>query len=253
MHMIWKHGAEEQTSVRYEDGLLFPGDLVEHPNPDMSLQDAILTRRTVRAYRPEPVPYELFQQLVETSMNAPTACDEQRWKIIYIDDPAMLQDLYERGSAAALTKAKQAFLITYNRYTDNLHYHDHVQSAAAFITTFSLVAHSAGVGSCWIGHLPNKREVSRIFGIHPKFEPIALVTFGFYRDRMKMRPRKRSAAQVVFKGRFMSEGLDFSKAKNVPLRILLRAIYYAIPAFLRRRLRKASLKYEKKFYNEIHD
>lgn len=251
--MPWKHSAEEQTSVRYEGGFLFPGDLVAAPNPDMSLQDVILTRRTVRAYRPEPVPYELFEQLVETAMNAPTACDEQRWKVIYIDDPAILADLYERGSAAALTKAKQAFLVTYNKYTDNLHYLDHTQSAAAFITTFSLIAHSAGVGTCWIGHLPNKSEVQRMFDIHPHFDPVALVTFGFYRDRMKMRPRKRSAAQILFRNRFDRRNLQFSTAKNVPLRLFLRWVYYAVPPFLRRRLRKHSLPYEKKFYNEVYD
>ena len=51
-----------------------------------------------------------------------------------------------------------------------------MQSAASFISTFSLVAHTAGVGTCWIGHLPNKGEMRRIFDIHPRFEPIALVT-----------------------------------------------------------------------------
>ncbi len=251
--MPWKHSAEEQQSLRFDGNFLYPGDLVAAPNPDMPLQDAILTRRTVRAYRPEPVPYELFEQIVETAMHAPTACDEQRWKIIYIDDPAVLQDLYERGSAAVLTKAKQAFLITYNSHTDNLQYLDHVQSAASFIATFGLVAHSVGVGSCWLGHLPNKGELRRMFNIHPLFEPIALVTFGFYREKVKMRPRKRSAVQIIFKGRFEREGLQFSKAKNVPVRTVVRTLYYLLPPFLRRRLRKYSLKYEKKFYNEVYD
>lgn len=251
--MPWKHGADEQQSVRFDGSFLYPGDLVQTPNPDMPLQDAILTRRTVRAYRPEPVPFELFEQFVELAMHAPTACDEQRWKVIYIDDAAVLQDLYERGSAAVLTKARQAFLVTYNSHTDNLQYLDHVQSAAAFITTFGLVAHSAGVGTCWLGHLPNKGELRRIFGIHPLFEPIALVTFGFYREKVKMRPRKRSPKQVVFRGRFVREGLEFSKAKNVPVRTVVRTLYYLVPPFLRRRLRKYSLKYEKKFYNETYD
>ena len=92
-----------------------------------------------------------------------------------------------------------------------------------------------------------------MFNIHPLFEPVALVTFGFYREKVKMRPRKRSAIQIIFKGRFEREGLQFSKAKNVPLRTIVRTIYYLVPPFLRRRLRKYSLKYEKKFYNEVYD
>lgn len=251
--MVWKRGADEQSSVRFDGSFLCPGDLVESPNPDMSLRDAILTRRTVRAYRAEPVPRELFEQLVETAMHAPTACDEQRWKIVYIDDAAVLQDLYERGSAALLTKARQAFLVTYNSHTDNLQYMDHVQSAAAFITTFCLVAHSVGVGTCWIGHLPNKSELRRIFDIHPRFEPIALVAFGFYRERVRIRSRKRSARQAIFDGRFVRDGLQFSTAKNVPVRRVVRTLYYLLPPLIRRRLRRYSLKYEKKFYDEVYD
>ena len=70
---------------------------------------------------------------------------------------------------------------------------------------------------------------------------------------MKIRPRKRSARQVIFKGRFVREGLQFSTAKNVPVRRVARTLYYLLPPFIRRRLRKYSLKYEKKFYGEIYD
>jgi nitroreductase len=251
--MQWKHSAEEQCSVRFDGEYLYPGELGPASNPDMSLQDAILTRRTVRAYRPEPVAFELFERLVELAMHAPTACDEQRWKIIYLDDPKVFQDLYERGSAAALTKCRQAFLVCYNHFTDNLQYEDHVQSAAAFITTFSLVAHTVGVGTCWLGHLPNKGEVRRMFGIHRYFDPVALVAFGYYREKVKLRPRKRSPSQIIFRGRFETAGLEFSTSKNVRARRIARTLYYLVPPFLRRKLRRYSLKYEKKFYNEVYD
>jgi hypothetical protein len=35
---------------------------------------------------------------------------------------------------------------------------------------------------------------------------------------VKTRPRKRSARQVIVRGRFVREDLQFSTAKNVPVR-----------------------------------
>ena len=41
--IIRNRSAENQTAVRYDGRLLVPGDLVDQPNLDMSLLDAVLT------------------------------------------------------------------------------------------------------------------------------------------------------------------------------------------------------------------
>ena len=51
----------------------------------------------------------------------------------------------------------------------------------------------------------------------------------------------------------MREELQFPTAKNVPVRKVASTLYYLLPPFIRRRLRRYSLKDEKKFYSEIHD
>lgn len=250
---MFKDSIENQSSVPVDRGLLKPSSLLENPNPDMSLQDAILTRRSVRAYSEEIVPFEMFEELVNLSMNSPTACNEQRWKVLYIDKPLMFEELYLRGAAAFVRKAKQAFFILYNNHTDNLEYKDHIQSASAFVNTFSLAAHTIGIGSCWVGHLPNKSEVQRLFNIHRYYEPVALVTFGYYRNKVKTKPRKREAEHIISRNIFSREDLIFSESKNVFVRRIVRKFYYFLPAIIRKKLRKKSLPYEKKFYYEVYD
>ena len=250
---IFKSAVSEQNSVPIDNGMIRPSFLIENPNPDMSLQDAILTRRTVRAYENKTVPCDVFEDLIKISMNAPTACNEQRWRIIYINNPDVLNELYLRGSAAFVKKAKQAFIILYNNHSDNVEYKDHIQSAAAFINTFSLVAHSLGIGSCWVGHLPNKNELQRYFKIHKLYEPVALVTFGYYRKKVKIKPRKKDAQNIIDKNTFQSKDLVFSKSKNVFIRRILGKVYYILPPAIRKKLRKKSLPFEKKFYNELYD
>jgi len=244
---------EQQESIHFDGRFMRPGDLVDHPNPAMPLLDAICTRRTSRVYSECPVDRATFDWLVAQAMHAPTACNEQQWKIVVIDDPEVVQDLYRRGSAAFLQNARQCFLICYNRRGDNVHWLDHVQSGAAFITTFQLLAHSIGVGSCWIGHLPNKSELRRLFGIHRAYDPVALVSYGYYRSRVKIIPRKHSATRIIMENQFSSEGLVFSSHRQALVRSVVRWVYYKVPAVIRRRIRDWSKPHEKKFYYENFD
>jgi nitroreductase len=242
-----------QQSLPYDGRFVRPSRLVDAPNPMMPLLDAIWTRRTSRGYADRPVDRETFDWLVAQAMNAPTACNEQQWKLILIDDPAIIMDLYERGSASFLKNAKQCFLVCYNRRSDNREWADHTQSGAAFIATFQLVAHTVGVGSCWIGHLPNKSELRRVFNIHRAYEPVALVTFGYYRNKVKILPRKRDVSKIIMHNRFVPEGLVFENPRRTLFRTVARYAYYKIPAFFRRRLKPYTKRFEKKFYYETFD
>ena len=61
-----------ETATRLFDGTYYTfGGLVEHPNPDMSVREALVTRRTVRAYRDEKVTFREFEKLIELAMHAP--------------------------------------------------------------------------------------------------------------------------------------------------------------------------------------
>ena len=215
--------------------------------------DAIITRRTSRRYADAAVDRKTFEWIVHQAMHAPTACNEQQWKIILIESPSIIRDLYARGSASFLQDTKQCFLLCYNRQTDNLHWLDHVQSGAAFITLFQLVAHTIGIGSCWIGHLPNKSELGRVFKIHRAYEPVALVSFGYYRNKTRMMERKHDTADLIMLDRFDSSKLHLESQRRTFFRTIGRYIYYKIPAVFRRPLKPFTQRFEKKFYYESYD
>ncbi len=244
-----RRSIETQTGVPYDGKHLLPGRLVDSPDIDMSVLDAIITRRTVRSYEPEPVPFEIFERLINITTHAPSACNEQNWKVIYIDDSSILRDLYLRGAAEFLKNSRQAFIIVYDNRTDNREYWDHVQSAAAFINTFTLVAHSVGIGTCWVAHLPLRREMKRIFGIDKCYDPIALVSFGYYRKGTKLLPRRREAARIISKNSFRFSESVAGSARSHFSRRILRRFYYLSPPFLRKKMRRFTLPHEKKFYN----
>ena len=63
-------------------------------------QKDILERRSVRKYKPDPVPEELVQAVVEAGLWAPTARNEQEIKIVRVNDPALRKQFREDFTAA---------------------------------------------------------------------------------------------------------------------------------------------------------
>jgi len=126
------------------------GKLAINPQPDMKLTEAIETRRSVRTYQDTVIPVEVVRDILRQCTHAPNACNRKGWRFILIQDPEEFEWLYKRGSAAFVRKAKQAILVSYLSTTDNAVWQDVEQSAAASIAYFQLLAHTRGIGSCWI-------------------------------------------------------------------------------------------------------
>ena len=49
-----------------------------------AFQELAEKRRSVRAYKPEPVPEEMLQQVLEAARVAPSACNKQPWRFIVV-------------------------------------------------------------------------------------------------------------------------------------------------------------------------
>jgi len=217
----------------------------------MELLDAIRTRRTARVYEGGKIPAELIVYMLERAAAAPSACNRRGWRCILLEERDDLDWLYRRGGSAVLRSAEQALLVCYQRETDNSAWDDNIQSAAAIIAYFQLIAHEQGVGSCWICHLPPKRELASYFKISDSYTPVALVTIGYYRKSDGLRPRVTTPGdRLLAVGRWdFRDDVDECGRFQLLLRKLLRSIYYMTP--FRGLLRRVAGRFEKKFDN--HD
>jgi len=70
----------------------------ERPEPQEALQRSrdflasMRRRRSVRAFSPDPVPFELIENAIATAMTAPSGANQQPWKFVVVQD----QDLKRR-------------------------------------------------------------------------------------------------------------------------------------------------------------
>ena len=64
---------------------------------DMSLMEALSTNRAIRRFRPEPVPDEAIERVLDAAIRAPTGGNRQNWRFLVVRDPALraqVGDLY---------------------------------------------------------------------------------------------------------------------------------------------------------------
>ncbi len=57
------------------------------------------TRRTVRDFSPEPVPYELIEQAIRTAATAPSGANQQPWHFVVVADPELKRQIREAAEA----------------------------------------------------------------------------------------------------------------------------------------------------------
>jgi len=78
------------------------------------VEKVILERRSIRAFKREPLPDGLIKRILEAGRFAPSAANLQPWKFVVINDPGIIEDM-ERD-----TVKHTRFLMWFLDYTRNL-------------------------------------------------------------------------------------------------------------------------------------
>lgn len=172
----------------------------------MDVYGAIHSRRSVREYTAEPVDEKLLRRLIDASIQAPSAINEQPWLFTVIRERQMLQRIASESKDYLLSKPIQgsASRHLYELLTDPLF--DVLYHAPALVVISSIIqsiwaienctlaaenlmlaACAEELGTCWIGfaqpwlaspagkeaiEIPtNARPVAPIVLGHPKSKP----------------------------------------------------------------------------------
>ena len=184
----------------------------------MDMRDCLLTRRSVRKYRPDPVSREDLEEILEAALCAPSAINLQHWHFVVVESPDRMAELKEvmgrvsdtfhpvllqrfaknPGTVAetetflnSLGHAPVCILAFFLKddYPDR---DGAMQSVSAAIENLMLAAWGKGLGTCWMsapqrmGYGPELRQ---------RFAPdrgefVAAITLGYPEVVPKMPPRR---------------------------------------------------------------
>lgn len=148
----------------------------------MDAIEAILTRRSIRKYRPEEVSSKTIEALLRAAMAAPSARNTQPWAFVVIDDRATLSAIADfHPHAKMLRQAAVAILVCADTTRQPLEGY-WLQDCSAATQNILLAAHALGLGACWIGIQPRpEREafMRDLMALPAHIRPVALVSLGW--------------------------------------------------------------------------
>ncbi len=144
--------------------------------------NAIFTRRSIRAYRKDPVAEETVSQILKAGMHAPSAGDEQPWHFIVISDRALLRAITKiHPYAEMLDEAPVAILVCADLALQK--YEGYwVQDCAAATENMLIQATDMGLGGVWLGVHPVEERVAglkKLFGLPEAVRPFSLISLGY--------------------------------------------------------------------------
>jgi nitroreductase len=59
----------------------------------VDLYEALYTTRSMRRLKTDPIPHEVQARILDAAIRAPSGGNTQRWRFVYVDDPAMREEI----------------------------------------------------------------------------------------------------------------------------------------------------------------
>jgi len=147
----------------------------------MEAYEAIMTRRSIRAYTAQPVPNDAIKELLAAAMNAPSASNQQPWQFIVVTERKQLDALTTVLPYGQMLKgAPLAIVVCGDLQLQEEEYW--IQDCSAATQNLLLAAHAKGLGAVWLGVYPRSERVAgicKLFNLPAHVIPLCIVSVGY--------------------------------------------------------------------------
>jgi nitroreductase len=198
----------------------------------LTTKEAIANRRSIRRFKPDPVPSEYFNELLDAARLAPSGCNAQPWRFRIVTEQATRSALalaafnqtfiaqapavivccadcrgYLEGTVSGIQDLGKRDVVEKSIVDILVKRAEQLKSApveelgpqiafnvAIAIEHIVLRALDFGLGTCWI-RLFDKRKVNELFGWDGNIFPVALLPIGY--PEKNPAPRKRMTIEEM--------------------------------------------------------
>ncbi len=110
--------------------------------------DIMLSRRSIRKYKDEPVCPEKLRAVLDAALSSATGRGKRPWEIIVIQDKETLKKLAlcRQGAGRLLAEAPVGIVVIGDSELSDTW----IEDCSIVMTNLHLSAHAMGLGSCWI-------------------------------------------------------------------------------------------------------
>lgn len=151
----------------------------------MSFYGLIISRRTIRQFKPEPLSRELLVRIVNAGRLAPSAGNKQPLEFLVVNEPQLCHRVFPYLSWAAYISPKGnpkpgqepvAYIITLVNLSIRSQGYEYDVGAA--MENMILAAWAEGVGSCWLISV-NREKIAALFEIPENYRVDCVLALGY--------------------------------------------------------------------------
>jgi len=161
--------------------------------------EEIVNRRSVREYNEKPVEKNILARILEAGRLAPSARNQQDWRIIIVSDPQVKNNLIDQASPRQVF-LKQAPIILAAcalnpDYIMRCGHPSYLIDLAIVLEHIALQAVREGMGTCWIGSF-DEGKAKNVLKVPDPVRIVELMGLGYY-DRLPA-AKERKQIQELF-------------------------------------------------------
>jgi nitroreductase len=170
----------------------------------MDLYKVLQDRRSIRKYKPDPVPEEKLKRILEAARLAPSWSNKQCWKFIIVRDPEKKKQLAasmpsDNPAVKAVGETAPIVLVlcadpAKSGNQDGKSYY--LLDAGLALQQLMLAAHAEGLGTCWVA-LFDEEKARPACAVPPEYRVVALTPLGVPEKQPAERPRKE-LSEIVY-------------------------------------------------------
>jgi len=179
----------------------------------MELMEAIHGRRSIRRFKPDPIPRAVLEQVLEAAMWAPSGMNRQDWRFVVVtgnplkellsafegafewlkpilekqfpDKPKIVEGM--RGFLSTMGGAPVVILAYAGKAANG---NDDICSTAVAVQNLLLAAYEKGLGAVWTdGAVSNEKRINEISGV-ADMKLVTVVPMGYPDQEPKTPPRR---------------------------------------------------------------
>lgn len=166
----------------------------------MEVKEAILKRKSIRAYKDTPIPEEKLTAVLEAARMAPSGANRQPWKFVVVTDAEKRKKLSVASGGQSQVAGAPVVIAAVATAPENMMACE-VQGAPVDLSIavdhMMLAAVDEGLGTCWIGAFQQK-PAKEILNVPDSCQIIALLPLGFPDDEGRPKDRKPMSEVVCY-------------------------------------------------------
>ncbi len=177
------------------------------PDLDNDVIENIMSRRSIRQYKPEQVEKKVLRRILECGVHAPNGMNRQSWEVRVVEDTVIMKKLIKfmaeanPETDASAIKACFQGAPTMIFVANDPSYDFSVIDCGLLSENIMLSAWSLGVGSVCLGspirYLRNSPEAIELLSFSPGYTPAICIGLGYPDEEPEAKPRDYDKVRFV--------------------------------------------------------